>query len=392
MSLPMPRPRASWMPATAASSSSTPPRTSSLPSAQPPEGGRSKGPRVVLVGDASGFPLSDLIAFLGQSRWTGTLRRPRPWRRALRRPQGRRGPRRQHREDPADRLGEVMVRLGYVARHDARGRAPRQPAQSRSAGRWSSRGCSRRTTSGSCVTHQVSESSTPSSWPARARSPWWTRSPTRRPAPAVQLSTQSLLMDAIRKIDELAHFRQRIPHGRVYVTKKRAQRRQARGGRGPGPGPRQRAAHGAGARPGLQAQRVRRHQGRLPPARGRLRLRLRADSTREVAAPGTAAAPAPRRGAEPVAAPAGRCATSTPSSGEIAAARWPSRALAREFLAAANAALTSRRLSESPVLVGLELRRGRTLPSPQGARRLRAGPARRWAASRSPRSGRRSRT
>ncbi|HEY1333277.1 MAG TPA: DUF4388 domain-containing protein, partial [Myxococcaceae bacterium] len=41
---------------------------------QPPEGGRSKGPRVVLIGDASGFPLSDLIAFLGQSRWTGTLR------------------------------------------------------------------------------------------------------------------------------------------------------------------------------------------------------------------------------------------------------------------------------------------------------------------------------
>jgi hypothetical protein len=28
-------------------------------------------------------------------------------------------------------------------------------------------------------------------------------------------------MDAIRKIDELAHFRGRIPHGRMYVTKKR---------------------------------------------------------------------------------------------------------------------------------------------------------------------------
>jgi len=38
---------------------------------------------------------------------------------------------------------------------------------------------------------------------------------------SVQLSTQSLLMDSIRKIDELAHFRKRIPHGRVYVTRKR---------------------------------------------------------------------------------------------------------------------------------------------------------------------------
>ena len=28
-------------------------------------------------------------------------------------------------------------------------------------------------------------------------------------------------MDAIRKIDELAHFRKKIPHGRVYVTPKR---------------------------------------------------------------------------------------------------------------------------------------------------------------------------
>jgi hypothetical protein len=39
---------------------------------------------------------------------------------------------------------------------------------------------------------------------------------------SVQLSTQSLLMDSIRKIDEMAHFRKRIPHGRVHVSRKRA--------------------------------------------------------------------------------------------------------------------------------------------------------------------------
>jgi hypothetical protein len=37
----------------------------------------------------------------------------------------------------------------------------------------------------------------------------------------IQLSTQSLLMDSIRKIDEMAHFRKRIPHGRMYVARKR---------------------------------------------------------------------------------------------------------------------------------------------------------------------------
>jgi hypothetical protein len=37
----------------------------------------------------------------------------------------------------------------------------------------------------------------------------------------VQVSTQSLLMDSIRKIDEMAHFRKRIPNPRVHVTKRR---------------------------------------------------------------------------------------------------------------------------------------------------------------------------
>src|SRR5205807_2357401 len=37
----------------------------------------------------------------------------------------------------------------------------------------------------------------------------------------IQISTNSLLMDSIRKIDEMAHFRKKIPHGRIYVAKKR---------------------------------------------------------------------------------------------------------------------------------------------------------------------------
>jgi hypothetical protein len=42
-----------------------------------------------------------------------------------------------------------------------------------------------------------------------------------KPAHTVNVSMQSLLMDSIRKIDEMAHFRKRIPHGRLYVQKKK---------------------------------------------------------------------------------------------------------------------------------------------------------------------------
>ena len=80
----------------------------------------------------------------------------------------------------------------------------------------------------------------------------------------IQLSTQSLLMDSIRKIDELAHFRKRIPHGRLYVLRKSVRRRPAGAGRGQGAGPGGRPPHGAGAGAGRPAVRVRRHQGRLP--------------------------------------------------------------------------------------------------------------------------------
>ena len=40
----------------------------------PPGGGSIPAPRVVMSGDAGGFPLSDLIAFLSQSRWSGVIR------------------------------------------------------------------------------------------------------------------------------------------------------------------------------------------------------------------------------------------------------------------------------------------------------------------------------
>ncbi len=43
-----------------------------------------------------------------------------------------------------------------------------------------------------------------------------------KPQHTVNVSMQSLLMDSIRKIDEMAHFRKRIPHGRMFVAEEEA--------------------------------------------------------------------------------------------------------------------------------------------------------------------------
>lgn len=186
---------------------------------QPAEGGRGKGPRVVLMGDASGFPLSDLIAFLSQSRWTGTLR--------LHSPGGERSVvlkegevRGATSEDPADRLSEILVRLGHASRRDV-DEALRDNPPSRVGRALVDRGLLQPHDLWACVTQQVSEIFHAIVLAREGAFSLADQEPDEKPGPAVQLSTQSLLMDAIRKIDELQHFRQRIPHGRVYVTKRR---------------------------------------------------------------------------------------------------------------------------------------------------------------------------
>jgi hypothetical protein len=186
---------------------------------QPPEGGRGRPPRVVLIGDASGFPLSDLLAFLSQSRWTGTLR--------LHAPGGERSVvlnegelRGASSEDPADRLSEVLVRLGHASRNDVEDSLRDNPP-SRVGRSLVDRGLLQPHDLWACVTQQVSEIFHAIVLAREGAFTLVDQEPEEKSGTAVQLSTQSLLMDAIRKIDELQHFRQRIPHGRVYVTKRR---------------------------------------------------------------------------------------------------------------------------------------------------------------------------
>ncbi|WP_224243737.1 DUF4388 domain-containing protein [Hyalangium gracile] len=185
----------------------------------PAEGRSIPAPRVVLAGDAGGFPLSDLIAFLSQSRWSGVIR--------VRTPGGERSitlregeVRGASSDDPADRLGEVLIRLGYVDRAKL-DEVLREQSPSKVGRALVEKGYLQAHDLFKCVTHQVSEIFHAIVL-CREGSFFLIDQPVDdKAAHNIQLTTQSLLMDSIRKIDEMAHFRKRIPHGRLYVGQKR---------------------------------------------------------------------------------------------------------------------------------------------------------------------------
>lgn len=315
---------------------------------QPAEGGRGKGPRVVVMGDASGFPLSDLIAFLSQSRWTGALR--------LHAPGGERSVvlkdgevRGATSEDPADRLSEVLVRLGHAARADV-DEALRDNPPSRVGRALVDRGLLQPHDLWACVTQQVSEIFHAIVLAREGAFSLVDQEPDERTSPAVQLSTQSLLMDAIRKIDELQHFRQRIPHGRLYVSKRRPSDGKLH------PDEDRLLALATGQRTVLElAQSAKLSEFDAT----KILFRLLEGGYASVSELKHGEVAAPPRGRS-----TSRASESEPAVRVVATFEEifaevlrdvASQGKASEFLAAANAALESRTLSESPVLRDLRL-------------------------------------
>ncbi|MGO8971195.1 MAG: DUF4388 domain-containing protein [Myxococcaceae bacterium] len=185
----------------------------------PLSGGRAASPRVVLLGDAAGFPVSDLIAFLSQSRWSGVLRvHTTNGERSVALKEGEvRGA---ASDDAADRLSEVLVRLGLASRASVE-EALREVPPSKVGRALVDRGVLQAHQLWAAVNHQVTDIVHAMVLAREGVFVLLDQDLDERLHSSVQLSTQSLLMDAIRKIDELAHFRGRIPHGRLYVTKKR---------------------------------------------------------------------------------------------------------------------------------------------------------------------------
>jgi Domain of unknown function (DUF4388) len=313
---------------------------------QPSEGGRGKGPRVVLVGDASGFPLSDLIAFLSQSRWTGTLR--------LHAPGGERSVvlkdgevRGASSEDPADRLSEVLVRLGHAARLDV-DEALRDNPPSRVGRALVDRGLLQPHDLWACVTQQVSEIFHAIVLAREGAFTLVDQEHDERPGPSVQLSTQSLLMDAIRKIDELQHFRQRIPHGRVYVNKRRPSDGKLH------PDEDRVLGLANGQRTVLELAQAAK-LSEFDATKILFRLLEGGYATVSELKHVEVAAPARGRAAAAESDPAARVARTFDVIFAEVMREVAAHGMKREFLTAAQAALESGTLSESPVLRGLRL-------------------------------------
>lgn len=184
-----------------------------------PAGGKSPPGRVVMAGDAAGFPLSDLIAFLSQSRWSGVVRvQSATGQRTISLRDGEiRGA---TSDSPADRLGEAMVRLGYLQREKLEEILQEHPP-SKLGRALVEKGLLQAHDLWKCITHQVSEIF--HAIVLCREGAFFLHEPEaedKSGQQTVQLSMQSLLMDSIRKVDELAHFRKRIPHSRMYVAMK----------------------------------------------------------------------------------------------------------------------------------------------------------------------------
>jgi hypothetical protein len=187
----------------------------------PAQGGvASERPRVVLAGDSGTFPLSDLIGFLGQSRWTGVLRVTAPnGERSLLIKDGE--VRSAASDSSSDRIGEMMVRLGYLARAQLESVLNEAPP-SRLGKVMVERGLIKAHDLYRCLNEQIGEIfhgmmlSGAGSF-ALIDQEIEEKALTHN----LSLSMQGLLMDSIRKIDELAQFRKRIPSGALYVVRKR---------------------------------------------------------------------------------------------------------------------------------------------------------------------------
>jgi len=176
-------------------------------------------PHVVMTGDAAGFPLSDFIAFLSQSRWSGVVRVHSPNAvRSLTLHEGEiRGA---TTDEPSERLGDVIIRLGFLDKGALEKAAPNDTPP-RLGRVLVEKGLLQPHDLWKCITQQVSDIFHAIVL-CREGTFVLVNQEFDEQAHNLKLSTQSLLMDAIRKIDEMAHFRKRIPHGRVYVLRKKA--------------------------------------------------------------------------------------------------------------------------------------------------------------------------
>ncbi len=186
----------------------------------PPAGGVGPRPRCVLAGDLSGFPIADLVAFIHQSKLSGVLTVGAAGvERSVAFKDGEvRGA---QSEAPGERIGEVAVRLGYLTEA--------QVVEATQAGRPIGKALVERgfISAGdlwkcfheqvTAVVHAI----------LIARDGFFhlaDEAEGDRPGARLAVSTQSLLMDGIRRIDEMSLFRARIPGPQAFLHRREPRR------------------------------------------------------------------------------------------------------------------------------------------------------------------------
>ncbi|MGB8933164.1 MAG: DUF4388 domain-containing protein, partial [Anaeromyxobacteraceae bacterium] len=183
-------------------------------------GGAASRPRCVLAGDLSGFPIVDFVAFVHQSRVTGVLTVASDGaERSIAFKDGE--VRSAESSAPGERLGEVAVRLGLATVEQvAAALAGDQPlGRALVAG-----GAISPNDLWKCVHEQVGEVFHAILLARDGIFLLVDEDLSDRAGAALAVNTQALLMDGIRRIDELSLFKARIPGPRARLRRREPRR------------------------------------------------------------------------------------------------------------------------------------------------------------------------
>jgi len=186
----------------------------------PAGGGTSARPRCVLAGDLAAFPIGDFVAFVHQSRLSGVLTVASGGaERTIVFEEGE--VRSATSTAPGERVGEVAVRLGYAT--EAQVAKATQPGRPVGKG-LVELGFVAEKDLWRCFHEQVT-----AVFHAILLSPSGTfflvdEEVDERPGAPLSVSTQSLLMDGIRRIDEMSLFQARIPGPQAYLRRREPRR------------------------------------------------------------------------------------------------------------------------------------------------------------------------
>jgi hypothetical protein len=182
----------------------------------PATGAASDRPRCIVAGDLAAFPIADFIAFVHQARLSGVLTvSSAGTERAIAFEDGE--VRSAQSSAPGERVGEVAVRLGYATEA--------QVADATGSGRPIGKvlvdgGTLKPNDLYKCLHEQVVSVFHGLLLSKSGTFALVDEDPAERVAAPLSVSTQSLLMDGIRRIDELSLFQARIPGSGAFLRRR----------------------------------------------------------------------------------------------------------------------------------------------------------------------------